>query len=353
MKEIFKKVKHLCKEYKSLKRQLTDSSVYNNYRLLRSINKDISSIKNIIYVYKKIKNLQENLLLAKEIAIEDKSYLSEVFKLNSLIKKESFVLKCLFLPKNLNDKKNIFLEIKAGVGGHESGIFVANLMKMYTKYSDLKQWNTEILSISEMPLGGIKEVTLFIKSNSKSLIKGVFSRLQFEAGVHRVQRIPATESQGRTHTSAAGVIILPEREEMNNIIIKQNELKIDVYRSSGPGGQSVNTTDSAVRITHVPTGIVVTMQNEKSQLQNKEAGIKILKNRILNMKQEALNKEKSKTRRLQIKTVDRSERIRTYNFNENRIVDHRSGYKTNDLDNIMNNGKLDKIIDSVMLVNNK
>jgi peptide chain release factor 1 len=224
----------------------------------------------------------------------------------------------------------VIMEIKMGEGGAESALFAADLLRMYLHYAESKRWKTEIIEQTTSDLGGIKDIQLAVKGSSSDPAEGVWAHLKYEGGVHRVQRVPATESQGRIHTSAAGVLVFPEVDEPEEVEINANDLKIDVYRSSGPGGQSVNTTDSAVRITHLPTGIVVAMQNEKSQLQNKEAGMRVLRALV---------------RKGQIRTMDRSERIRTYNFPENRIADHRTGYKAYNLDTVMN-GALDAVIDS-------
>jgi peptide chain release factor 1 len=218
---------------------------------------------------------------------------------------------------------------------------------MYTRYAETRGWRTEIISATESDLGGYKDVSMAIKGSSNDPAEGVYARLKYEGGVHRVQRVPVTESQGRIHTSAAGVLVLPEVDEPEEVEISQNDLKIDVYRSSGPGGQSVNTTDSAVRITHLPTGIVVAMQNEKSQLQNREAAMRVLRSRILAHQQAEIDAANSDIRKSQIRTMDRSERIRTYNYPENRIVDHRTGYKAYNLDTVMN-GDLEAVVQAAI-----
>ncbi len=239
----------------------------------------------------------------------------------------------------------MILEIKGGEGGAESALFGADLLRMYMHYAESKGWKTEMLEADESDLGGYKNVQIAIKSNATDPSQGVWAHLKYEGGVHRVQRVPVTESQGRIHTSTTGVLVYPEADEPEEVQIAQNDLKIDVYRSSGPGGQSVNTTDSAVRITHIPTGIVVAMQNEKSQLQNREAGMRVLRARLLARMQEEAAAEASAHRSSQIRTMDRSERIRTYNFPENRIADHRTGYKAYNLDHVMN-GALDAVVES-------
>ncbi len=233
----------------------------------------------------------------------------------------------------------MILQIKAGEGGEESALFAGDLLRMYLRYAERQGWKTEILDAEQSDLGGYKDVTVAVRGRSDS---GVWRKLKYEGGVHRVQRVPATESQGRIHTSAAGVLVLPEAEDVD-VQIDPADLRIDVYRSSGPGGQSVNTTDSAVRITHLPTGTVVSMQNEKSQLQNREAGLRVLRSRLLAQAQEEADKEAADARRSQVRTVDRSERVRTYNFPENRISDHRVGFKAYNLDQVLD-GSLDDVI---------
>ena len=239
------------------------------------------------------------------------------------------------------------MEIKAGAGGDESALFAGDLLRMYQRYAEKQGWKTEIIDVTESDLGGYKDVSMAVKSRgTPEPGQTPYAKLKFEGGVHRVQRVPETESQGRIHTSAAGVLVLPEAEEID-VQINMNELRIDVYRSSGPGGQSVNTTDSAVRITHLPTGIVVSCQNEKSQLQNKESALRILRARLLDAAQQAADAAASAARKSQVKTVDRSERIRTYNFPENRISDHRVNYKASNLDQVLN-GELEPVIDALL-----
>jgi peptide chain release factor 1 len=241
----------------------------------------------------------------------------------------------------------VILEIKAGAGGEESALFAGDLLRMYLRYAERTGWKTEILDAEESDLGGYKDVAVAIKARGAAEPgTAPYARLKYEGGVHRVQRVPVTESQGRIHTSAAGVLVLPEVEEETEVEINPNDLRIDVFRSSGPGGQSVNTTDSAVRITHLPTGIVVSCQNEKSQLQNKEQAMRILRARLLAAAQEEADAVAAAERRSQVRTVDRSERIRTYNFPENRISDHRVGYKAYNLDSVLE-GDLDAVIQAL------
>jgi peptide chain release factor 1 len=237
--------------------------------------------------------------------------------------------------------------VKAGAGGDESALFAGDLVRMYQRYAEKQGWKIEIIDLTESDLGGYKDISMAVKSKGVAEQgKSPYARLKFEGGVHRVQRVPETESQGRIHTSAAGVLVLPEAEEVD-VELNMNDVRVDVYRSSGPGGQSVNTTDSAVRLTHVPTGIVVSCQNEKSQLQNKESALRILRARLLADAQEKAEALASAERKSQVRTVDRSERIRTYNFPENRLSDHRVNYKSNNLDAVLN-GELDDVIQALL-----
>jgi peptide chain release factor 1 len=251
-------------------------------------------------------------------------------------------LRSLLVPEDPDDDKDVILEIKAGEGGAESALFAGDLLRMYLRYAERRGWATEVLDAVPAELGGYKDVSIAIKSRTD---EGIWSRLKFEGGVHRVQRVPVTESQGRIHTSAVGVLVLPEAEEVD-VTVDPGDLRIDVFRSSGPGGQSVNTTDSAVRITHLPTGIVVSSQNEKSQLQNRESALRVLRSRLLAAAREEAAAAASDQRRSQVRTVDRSERVRTYNFPESRISDHRVGFKAHNLDQVLD-GELDPVIDAL------
>jgi peptide chain release factor 1 len=254
-------------------------------------------------------------------------------------------LRRLLVPRDPSDGKDALLEIKSGEGGEESALFAGDLLRMYSRYAETRGWSVEVLDATESDLGGYKSVTAAVKARGTvEPGQAPYALLKFEGGVHRVQRVPVTESQGRVHTSAAGVLVMPEAEQVD-VEINDNDLRIDVYRSSGPGGQSVNTTDSAVRITHLPTGIVASCQNEKSQLQNKEQAMRILRARLLQVAQDAADAEASEARRSQVRTVDRSERIRTYNFPENRISDHRTGFKSYNLDQVLD-GDLQPVLDS-------
>jgi peptide chain release factor 1 len=257
-------------------------------------------------------------------------------------------LRMLLLPRDPNDGRDAILEVKAGAGGEESALFAGDLLRMYLRYAERAGWKTEILDAEESDLGGYKDVSVAIKARgTPEPGMAPYARLKFEGGVHRVQRVPVTESQGRIHTSAAGVLVLPEADDETEVEISSNDIRVDVFRSSGPGGQSVNTTDSAVRITHLATGIVVSCQNEKSQLQNKEQAMRMLRARLLAAAQEEADKEAADARRSQIRTVDRSERVRTYNFPENRISDHRIGFKAHNLDAVLE-GDLDAVVQALV-----
>ena len=275
------------------------------------------------------------------------AFAEEVPELEEGLAQAQEKLRRLLIPRDPDDGRDVIMEIKGGEGGAESALFAADLLRMYLQYAQSKGWKIELLDQNESDLGGYKDVQVAIKSNATDPSQGVWAHLKYEGGVHRVQRVPVTETQGRIHTSTTGVLVFPEVDEPEEVEINQNDLKIDVYRSSGPGGQSVNTTDSAVRITHLPTGIVVSMQNEKSQLQNREAAMRVLRARLLARQQEELAAAASDARKSQIRSMDRSERIRTYNFPENRIADHRTGYKAYNLDQVMN-GALDPIVESAI-----
>jgi peptide chain release factor 1 len=287
------------------------------------------------------------LLAAAELAAVDPEFASEIPELEAARDAAAEKLEELLLPRDPNDDRDVILEVKAGAGGDESALFAGDLLRMYMRYAEKHNWKVEIIDATESEMGGYKDISVAVKSKGVAAPgESPYARLKFEGGVHRVQRVPETESQGRIHTSAAGVLILPEAEEVD-VELNMNDVRVDVYRSSGPGGQSVNTTDSAVRLTHVPTGIVVSCQNEKSQLQNKESALRILRARLLADAQEKAEAIASAERKSQVRTVDRSERIRTYNFPENRISDHRVNYKSNNLDAVLN-GDLDDMIQTLL-----
>ncbi len=340
-------VQPLLAEHASLQEQLSDSSVHQNPALAKKLNRRYAVVSAIVSAYNQVISLTEDLVATKDLAKEDEAFAAELPAIEAKVTEANEKLRRLLIPRDPDDGRDVIMEIKAGEGGAESALFAADLLRMYIQYSNSKGWKTEILDKNESDLGGYKDVQIAIKGSSNDPAEGVWAHLKYEGGVHRVQRVPVTETQGRIHTSAAGVLVFPEVDEPEEVEISQNEIRIDVFRSSGPGGQSVNTTDSAVRITHIPTGIVVSMQNEKSQLQNREAAMRVLRARLLAAQQEAIDAEQSAARKSQVRTVDRSERIRTYNFPENRIADHRTGYKSYNLDQVMD-GALEPVVQSAI-----
>jgi peptide chain release factor 1 len=329
----------LLAEHAELERKLADPSVHADQALARRLGRRYAELSQIAETAHQLEATQGDLATARELAGEDASFAAEATELAAREGVLQDKLRQLLLPRDPNDGKDVILQIKAGEGGEESALFAGDLLRMYLRYAERQRWKTEILDAEQSDLGGYKDVTVAVRGRADS---GVWRKLKYEGGVHRVQRVPATESQGRIHTSAAGVLVLPEAEDVD-VQIDPADLRIDVYRSSGPGGQSVNTTDSAVRITHLPTGTVVSMQNEKSQLQNREAGLRVLRARLLAQAQEEADKEAADARRSQVRTVDRSERVRTYNFPENRISDHRVGFKAYNLDQVLD-GNLDDVV---------
>jgi len=340
-------VQPLLAEHASLQEQLSDAAVHQNPALAKKLNRRYAEVSAIVSAYHQLVELNDDLAATKELAKEDEAFATELPAVEIKVTEAQEKLRRLLIPRDPDDGRDIIMEIKAGEGGAESALFAADLLRMYSQYSNSKGWKTEILDKNESDLGGYKDVQLAIKGNSNDPAEGVWAHLKYEGGVHRVQRVPVTETQGRIHTSAAGVLVFPEVDEPEEVEISQNDIRVDVFRSSGPGGQSVNTTDSAVRITHLATGIVVSMQNEKSQLQNREAAMRVLRARLLAAKQEAIDAEQSAARKSQVRSVDRSERIRTYNFPENRIADHRTGYKSYNLDQVMD-GALEPVVQSAI-----
>ena len=338
------KLKPIVARYDEISELLTLESVLSNVKQLTELSKEQSDIESIAQKAKTyfdvLENITENKILLedKELGELAKEELKNLESAKAILEEE---IKFLLIPKDPNDSKNIYLEIRAGTGGDEAGIFVGDLFKAYCRYADLQKWKVEIISSSENNVGGYKEVIALVKGN------GAYSKLKFEGGTHRVQRVPETESQGRIHTSAITVAIMPEVDDVE-ITINPNDLKIDVFRSGGHGGQSVNTTDSAVRITHIPTGISVSMQDEKSQHKNKEKALKILKARLYEAELEAQNAQNKETRKLQVGSGDRSERIRTYNYPQNRLTDHRIGLTLYSLEEIMLGGLLDEFINPLI-----
>lgn len=343
---MFDKLELLVEKFEELEKKIIDPEIMKDMNVWQKLAKEHGDMKPIVEKYREYskhkKELEENKEMLKESLDDEMKELvkDEISNLEDSIEKEEQDLKILLLPKDPNDEKNVFMEVRAGTGGDEAGLFAEDLLRMYRMFADKQKWKTEIMSISEQGVGGIKEVVFLVKG------KGAYSKLKYESGVHRVQRVPATESSGRIHTSAATVAVLPEVEDVD-VVINQNDLRIDVYRASGNGGQCVNTTDSAVRITHIPTGVVVTCQDEKSQLKNKDKAMKILKSRLYEKYQEEQNKDIADARKSQIGSGDRSERIRTYNFPQGRVTDHRINMTIYQLDSFLN-GDISEMIDALI-----
>lgn len=343
---MFDKLELLVEKFEELEKKIIDPEIMKDMNVWQKLAKEHGDMKPIVEKYREYskhkKELEENKEMLKESLDDEMKELvkEEISELEDSIEKEEQDLKILLLPKDPNDEKNVFMEVRAGTGGDEAGLFAEDLLRMYRMFADKQRWKTEIMSISEQGVGGIKEVVFLVKGH------GAYSKLKYESGVHRVQRVPATESSGRIHTSAATVAVLPEVEDVD-VVINQNDLRIDVYRASGNGGQCVNTTDSAVRITHIPTGVVVTCQDEKSQLKNKDKAMKILKSRLYEKYQEEQNKDIADARKSQIGSGDRSERIRTYNFPQGRVTDHRINMTIYQLDSFLN-GYISEMIDALI-----
>ncbi|OBF10486.1 peptide chain release factor 1 [Mycobacterium sp. ACS4331] len=335
----------LLTEHADLERQLADPELHADATNARRVGRRFAQIAPIVSTYRKLESARGDLEAARELAGQDESFAAEVVDLETRVAELDRQLTDLLAPRDPHDADDIVLEVKSGEGGEESALFAADLARMYIRYAERRGWTVTMLGETTSDLGGYKDATLSIASRGDSL-DGVWSRLKFEGGVHRVQRVPVTESQGRVHTSAAGVLVYPEPEEVEQVQIDESDLRIDVYRSSGKGGQGVNTTDSAVRITHLPTGIVVTCQNERSQLQNKARAMQVLAARLQALAEEQAQADASADRASQIRTVDRSERIRTYNFPENRIADHRINFKAHNLDQVLD-GDLDPLLDAL------
>jgi len=339
---VFERVADLVSEHAELEHALADPSVHSDPEQARTLGRRYAELNQVVQVYIQWQQVSADEAAARELAREDSSFAAEAEELAGRREELEEQLRKLLVPRDPNDGRDIILEVKAGEGGEESALFAGDLLRMYQRYAERRGWKTEILDSTVTGLGGIKDATVVVKGKGE---QGAWSRLKYEGGVHRVQRVPVTESQGRIHTSAAGVLVAPEAEPVE-VQINDNDIKVDVFRSSGPGGQSVNTTDSAVRITHLPTGIVVSCQNEKSQLQNKEQALRVLRARLLAAAEADADAKASAERRSQVRTVDRSERVRTYNFPENRISDHRVGYRAYNLDRVID-GDLDAVIDAL------
>lgn len=332
---MFEKLKDIETRYAEVERSLGDPAQISNQQRLMELSKTHAELAPIVSTYQEYQHLESALedtrdLVESETDAEMLGLAQE--ELDTLTEKKEQLteeLKLLLIPKDPNDEKNVIIEIRAGTGGEEASLFAAELFRMYTRYAERHNWKLELLSSNATGLKGFKEVVFSIEGQN------AYSHLKYEGGIHRVQRIPATEASGRIHTSAATVAVLPEAEALDLAIDEATELRIDTYRSSGPGGQSVNTTDSAIRITHIPTGLVVTCQDEKSQHKNRSKAMKILRARLQEQKQAELNSERAETRRSMVGTGDRSEKIRTYNFPQSRVTDHRIQFSSYQLDSVL------------------
>jgi len=342
---VFERLASLEQEYADVLERLSDPKVASDQRAFRDLSRRHKQLETIVTAYRQYRTAADDLAAAKEMyadaGADDRDILRPEMEASEAemagLEEE---LKLLLLPRDPNDDKNVIVEIRGAEGGEEANLFARDLFEMYGRYAERHHWKLEVLGSDPSDMGGFNEVSFLLKGD------GVWSRLKHEAGVHRVQRVPVTESQGRIHTSSATVTVLPEAEEID-VQIDPNDLKIDVYRSTGPGGQSVNTTDSAVRITHLPTGVVVAMQDEKSQIQNRARAMVVLRSRLLKAEQDRQAAEASETRRGQTGGGGRSEKIRTYNFKENRVTDHRIGLTLYKLDRILGEGDLDEIVDAL------
>ncbi len=340
---MFERLADLASEHAQLERDLADPALHADPDRARTVGRRYAELTQIVTAYQQWLDTGADEEAARELGAQDAAFAAEAEQLAARREQLAKRLEHLLVPRDPFDGKDVILEVKAGEGGDESALFAGDLLRMYLRFAERQHWKTEIIDATQTGLGGYKDVTVAIKGRGAD---GAWSQLKYEGGVHRVQRVPVTESQGRIHTSAAGVLVMPEADPVD-VTIDPNDLRIDVFRSSGPGGQSVNTTDSAVRITHLPTGLVVSCQNEKSQLQNKESALRILRARLLTAAQEEAAAEAAATRRSQVADVDRSQRVRTYNFPENRISDHRVGFKAYNLDQVID-GDLTAVINALV-----
>ena len=343
---MFENAQPLREEYAALEAALADPETHADLARARRVGRRYAELTPIVRGMEEYSRTADDLAAARELAEVDETFAAEAAELSERLTGLTERLTRLLAPRDPNDSADALLEIKSGEGGEESALFAGDLLKMYSRYAESRGWKVEVLDAQETDLGGYKSVTIAVKAPTAGEPGAMpYAVLKFEGGVHRVQRVPVTESQGRVHTSAAGVLVMPEVEEAE-VDLDENDLRIDVYRSSGPGGQGVNTTDSAVRITHLPTGIVVSCQNERSQLQNREQAMRMLRARLTALAEEQAADAASAARRSQVRTVDRSERIRTYNFPENRISDHRIGFKAYNLDSVLN-GDLSAVVEAL------
>jgi peptide chain release factor 1 len=349
----FEAVIPLLDEHAAIEARLSDPAVHADPALARRLGRRYAELGRVVAAYRSWRSASDDARAAAELVAEmdgaeADDLAGELPALREAADEAAERLHRVLVPRDPDDARDAILQVKAGEGGEESALFAGDLLRMYTRYAEREGWSVQVLDATESDLGGYKDVHLAVKARgATSPEDGVWAHLKYEGGVHRVQRVPVTESQGRIHTSAAGVLVFPEADDEADVEVDPNDLRVDVFRSSGPGGQSVNTTDSAVRVTHLPTGIVVSMQNEKSQLQNREQAMRVLRARLLALRQEEAAAAASEARRSQVRTVDRSERIRTYNFPENRIADHRTGYKAYNLDQVLD-GDLGPVVQSAI-----
>ena len=342
---MLEKLDFITEKYNELSEKVSDPEVIGNQPVWQKYVKEMGEMEPIVKKYGEYRKAKEGIAEAKEMMNDGDEEMRELAKMEMAELEESLTtledeLRVLLLPKDPNDEKNVILEIRAGTGGDEAALFGADLLRMYTRYAERNRWKTELLEINDTDIGGVKEAVMLIKG------KGAYSRLKYESGAHRVQRVPETESSGRIHTSAATVAVLPEVDDVE-VDLDPNDVRVDVYRASGNGGQCVNTTDSAVRLTHEPTGLVVTCQDEKSQIKNKEKAFKVLKSRLYDLEMQKQQDEIAGQRKSQVGTGDRSERIRTYNFPQGRVSDHRIGMTIYKLEQFLD-GDIDEIIDGLI-----
>ncbi len=341
---MFQKLDELEQKFNDLSRQMGDSSVTQNTSLYQKLARERAGLEPLIHTYQKYKKVLKEIEDNKALLDENDEEMRRMAKdeLNQLDPQKTRFeqeLKVLLLPKDPNDEKNIFLEIRAGTGGDEAALFATDLFRMYSRFAETMKWKIEVMDSSPTGIGGLKEIIVLISGEN------VYSQLKYEAGIHRVQRVPKTEQQGRVHTSAVTVVIIPEVEDID-VQVNESDLQIDVFRASGPGGQGVNTTDSAVRLTHKPSGVVVVCRDERSQIKNRAKAMKILRARIKEIEEEKQDSEERAKRKAMVGTGDRSEKIRTYNFPQNRLTDHRIGLTVHQLDRVME-GKLEEIVSAL------
>ncbi len=346
--DLMQKLASLAERYEELNTLMAQPEILDDLSLLQRYGREHAELEDVVHKYNELVNTDKQLAEAQEMYESDDPEMrdlafEEIERLKNERERLLEAVNVALLPKDILDEKNAIVTIQGGAGGDEAALFAADLFRMYTRYADLHRWKVEVLDLNETGQGGIKDITFVVRG------KGAYSRLKYEGGTHRVQRVPVTEANGRIHTSTAKVIVLPEADEDINIEIKDTDLRVDVYRSTGHGGQSVNTTDSAVRLTHLPTGLVVTCQDEKSQLKNKAKALTVLKARLWDLEEARRQEELSKTRRSQVQTGDRSEKIRTYNFPQDRVTDHRIGLTRHNLPGVLN-GELDEFIENLISV---